>query len=187
MKNSLDNIIERFNSDFDNTVKRLFNDYYTELCRKAYRIVNNKEISEDIVQDVFFKLWDKRNKIVITKSLGTYLNRMVFNESISFLRKNKSFLEFSDEIEQTATNTESDNKIEHDELKSIINSAINELPARCKTIFLLSRIDELTYKQIAEQLEISVKTVENQMGKALKILRKTLRYDYLLFLIYFSL
>jgi len=185
MQNNFDNIVERFNSDFDKTVEHLFNDYYTELCRKAYHIVNNKEISEDIVQDVFLKLWDKRNKIVITTSLGAYLNRMVFNESISFLRKNKSFLEFFDEIEQTETNHKPDDKIEEKELKTIINSAINGLPPRCKTIFLLSRTEELTYKQIAEQLDVSIKTVENQMGKALKLLRKTLKYDYVLFMLHF--
>ena len=186
MENNSNNISKLFNLDFDKTVDSLFNNHYTELCRKAYRIVNNKEISEDIVQDVFFKLWDKKEKIDIKTSLKAYLNRMVFNESISFLRKNKETFEFSDVIEQTETNPEPENKIEQEELKSIINSAINELPPRCKTIFLLSRIEALTYKQIAEQLEISVKTVENQMGKALKTLRKTLKYDYLLFVIYFS-
>ena len=187
MKNNLNNIAKLFNTDFDKTVESLFNDYYTILCRKAYRIVNNKEISEDIVQDVFFKLWDRRNKIVITNSLEAYLNRMVFNESISFLRRNKNLLEFSDEIEQSGTNHGPINTIEQKELNTIINDAINKLPPRCKTIFLLSRFEDLTYKQIAEQLNISVKTVENQMGKALKVLRKTLKYDYLLFAIYFSI
>jgi len=187
MKDNSNDIAELFNSDFNKTVEYLFNNYYTTLCRNAYRIVNNKEISEDIVQDVFFKLWDKRDKIVINTSLEAYLNRMVFNESISFLRKNKNFLEFSDEIEQSRTNHEPNNTIEQKELNTIINDAINKLPPRCKTIFLLSRIEGLTYKQIAEQLNISVKTVENQMGKALKFLRKTLKYDYLLFAIYFSI
>ena len=116
MKNNSNNISELFNSDFDKTVDSLFNNYYTELCRKAYRIVNNKEISEDIVQDVFFKIWDKKEKIDIKTSLKAYLNRMVFNESISFLRKKKEAFEFSDEIEQAETNTESENKIEQEEL-----------------------------------------------------------------------
>ncbi len=186
MKKISDNINHLFNSDFNETVDSLFNNYYNELCRKAYRIVNNKEISEDIVQDVFFKLWDKKDKIDIKTSLKAYLNRMVFNESISFLRKNKDFFEFSDEFEQTDINNNTDNEIEQQEIESILNSAINELPPRCKTIFLLSRIEELTYKQIAKQLEISVKTVENQMGKALKKLRKRIKYDFLLFAIYFS-
>ncbi len=181
-----DNILELFNSNFNNTVENLFNNHYTELCRKAYRIVNNKDLSEDLVQDVFFKLWEKRNQIVINTSLKAYLNRMVFNESISFLRKNKDLLEFSDEIEQKEINEVSAGSLEQKELQVILNSAINTLSPRCKTIFLLSRIEELTYKQIAEQLEISVKTVENQMGKALKTLRKILKYNYILFALYFS-
>ncbi len=79
-----------------------------------------------------------------------------------------------------------DSKINQEETKAIFNKAINKLPPACKTIFLLSRIDELTYRQIAENLDISIKTVENQMGKALKILRQTIQYDFILFALYFS-
>ncbi|MCD4832215.1 MAG: RNA polymerase sigma-70 factor [Bacteroidales bacterium] len=187
MKNSSANVHELFDDDFDKAINQLFNKYYGDLCRKAFRIINNKVISEDIVQDVFFKLWENRKKIQIQTSLKAYLNRMVFNESISYLRKNKELIDFSDEIEIEDVNTNiADKQIEQKELRNIIDSAINKLPPACKTIFLLSRINELSYKQIAEKLDISIKTVENQMGKALRILRQSIKYDFVLFAIYFS-
>ena len=187
MKNSSNNIHQLFDNNFDDNVDQLFNEYYGDLCRKAFRILNNKVISEDIVQDVFLKLWENRKKIHIQTSLKAYLSRMVFNESISYLRKNKELIDFSDNIEiEDIHSNFTDEKIDQNELKGIIDNAINKLPPACKTIFLLSRFDKLTYKQIAEKLDISIKTVENQMGKALKILRKTIRYDFVLFALYFS-
>ncbi len=186
MVNTIANINEFFDDNFDKAVDQLFNDYYRDLCHKAFRILNNKEIAEDIVQDVFFKLWESRKKINIKISLKAYLNRMVFNESISYLRKNKALIDFSDELEVEDTSAIPDELIEQKDLKKIIDSAINKLPPACKTIFLLSRIDELSYKQISEKLDISIKTVENQMGKALKILRQSIKYDFVLFAIYFS-
>jgi len=181
-----EDIVDLFNGDFDKRVGDLFHAHYASLCRKAYRIVNNKQIAEDIVQDVFFKLWERRKEINIRTSLAAYLKRMAFNESISFLRKNKDLLEFSDEIELIENVDEAEKEIDKKELKVIINSAIEKLPPKCKTIFLLSRIEELTYKQIAEQLDISLKTVENHMGKALKILRGSIKNHYFLYLVYFS-
>lgn len=187
MKNSSVNVHDLFDDDFDKAINQLFNEYYGDLCRKAFRIINNKVSSEDIVQDVFFKLWENRKKIQIQTSLKAYLNRMVFNESISYLRKNKELINFSDNIEIEDVNTNiADKRVEHKELRKIIDSAINKLPPACKTIFLLSRIDELSYKQIAEKLDISIKTVENQMGKALRILRQSIKYDFVLLAIYFS-
>jgi RNA polymerase sigma-70 factor, ECF subfamily len=179
-------IIGLFNSDFEKAVSLLFNNYYTELCRKAYCIVNDQDIAEDIVQDVFFKLWEKKSKIQIDTSLSAYLKRMVFNESISFLRKNKEFLEFSDDINQNQISDNPDYNLTQQELHAIISEAIEKLPPKCKTIFLLSRIEKLSYKEIADHLNLSVKTIENQMGKALKILRHSLKNYYLLFLVYFS-
>lgn len=187
MNNGSQNLQDLFNNNFEEAVDQLFNKYYGDLCRKAFSILNNKVISEDIVQDVFFKLWKNRKKIHIQTSIKAYLNRMVFNESISYLRKNKELIDFSDEfvVEDVDSNF-ADNKINQKELKSIIDNAINKLPPACKTIFLLSRIDELTYKQIAEKLDLSIKTVENQMGKALRVLRQSIKYDFVLFAIYFS-
>jgi RNA polymerase sigma-19 factor, ECF subfamily len=187
MKNSSGNLHEFFDNNFDKAVDQLFKDYYGDLCRKAYRILNNKVISEDIVQEVFFKLWENRKKIYIQTSLKAYLNRMVFNESISYLRKNKELIDFSYDADiEDVHSVIPDEKMEQKELKNIIDNAINKLPPACKAIFLLSRIDELSYKQIAEKLEISIKTVENQMGKALKIIRHSIRYDFVLFAIFFT-
>lgn len=186
MKNKPEDIIELFNSDYEKAVNLLFNNYYADLCKKAYRIVNDKDVAEDIVQDVFFKLWEKKLKIQIDTSLSAYLKRMVFNESISFLRKNKELLEFSDEINQNQFSDEPDYRLNQQELQAVIKEAIKKLPPKCKTVFLLSRMEELSYKEIAEHLGLSVKTVENQMGKALKLLRHSLKDYYLLFLVYFS-
>ncbi len=187
MLNPARNIKQYFNENFEDSVNKLFNDYYVDLCKKAFRIINNKVISEDIVQEVFFKLWMNKDKIIIKTSLKAYLHRMVFNESISYLRKNKEIFSFLEDIEiEDIDENNAEKLMENKDIKKNIDNAINKLPPACKTIFLLSRIDELSYKQIAEKLDLSVKTVENQMGKALKILRQTITYDFAFFIIYFS-
>lgn len=177
-------ILQLLRSDDPETVKKLFYQYYPFLCQNIYRIVKDKAIAEDLAQDTFFKFWDKRNELKIEISVKAYLRRMAINEALYYLRKNKKFqkeevsiLEF---VETTNTVEE---QILHQELSDKIMAAINLLPPRCQEIFKLSRFEELTYKQIATRLEISIKTVENQMGKALKVLRASLKQYLSIFIL----
>ena len=141
-------------------------------------MVRQSDIAEDLAQDVFVRLWEKRESLNITSSIGAYLRRMAINEGISHLRKNKkvSFEEF-DKSQHADVVMSAEDAYLGQELKHKIQSAIDTLPPRCRIIFQLSRHEELTYKEIAQKLDISVKTVENQMGKALKILRELLKND----------
>lgn len=142
-----------------------------------YRIVRDQATVEDLAQNVFIRFWEKRHQINITSSVGAYLNRMGVNEALAYLRKNKRY-----SIEELTPQTRSGDTVDsseqtylHTELQEQIKTAIETLPPRCRLVFQLSRYEELTYKEIAEKLEISVKTVENQMGKALRVLREELK------------
>jgi len=175
-KENLTEVLHRLQSDDQSVLKSLFQEHYKSVCRSVYRLVKDKAAVEDIAQVVFIKLWEKRKTIKITSSVGAYLHRMGTNEAISYLRRQKHF-ESEDVIEYSVPNqiyTAEDDMLQN-ELQQNITNAINSLPPKCRAIFQLSRFEDLSYKEIAAKLDISVKTVENQMGKALKVLRGKLK------------
>ena len=181
-------ILALFRSDDPATVKKLFYQYYPFLCQNIYRIVKDKAVAEDLAQDTFFKFWNKRNELNIKTSIKAYLRRMAINEGLYYLRKNKKFKK--EEVSVLAF-VPADNDVEeqilHQELSAEISAAIEELPPRCREVFKLSRFEELSYKEIAARLGISVKTVENQMGKALKVLRVALKQYLPSLLLFFGI
>ncbi len=150
----------------------LFKKYYEQLCLSGYRYIRDKQKVEDIVQELFYELWKKRANINITSSLNSYLKTAVRNRSFNFIKSQR--IDFAEE-EELKSFTSGENTTQEDmettELETYINSVIDSLPEKCRMVFVLSRIDELSYKEIAEKLQISTKTVENQISKALKILR----------------
>ncbi len=152
----------------------LFRQMYTPLCRKVFRILKDQEASEDLVQDVFVRLWEKRSEINIQIGIQPYLYRAVANAAFNYLKKDRSLEEFDSDIHESTDHMDSQLQLESQETAQRIHSVIDALPPGCKTIFVLSREDGLSYKEIAETLNISIKTVENQMSKALKILREKL-------------
>ena len=155
----------------------LFRSYYPRLCRFAMRMTGSKHAAEELVQDLFVKLWVKRHDLKPEGSLRSYLYRAIRNQAINYL-KQKSRID-SPTVEPDDLRSESPNPIEElyaRELRTTIEEAIHLLPPRCRLIFLLHRFDGLTYSEIAEILNISVKTVETQMGRALKALRSLLAH-----------
>ena len=132
--------------------------------------------AKEIVQDVFINLWNKRETISSEKSVKSYLFTSVKNRCFNFIRDNKKFRSnvLDIDIADYEVTFENDSFSEP-ELQTKINNAINKLPEKCRQVFKLSRIEELKYKEIADKLSISVKTVEAQMSKALKVLRKELK------------
>jgi len=154
-----------------------FKTHYAALCRSSFRIVNDRDAAEDIVQEVFLKLWNNRDNINITQSAKAYLFRSVINESLNYIKKYNRVISVEDlpNAEHIAADNQPDDSGNMKELSVNLNDAINTLAPKCKEVFLLSRYSDMSYKTIAEHLGISIKTVENQMGKALKILRKQLR------------
>jgi RNA polymerase sigma-70 factor (ECF subfamily) len=155
---------------------RLFDGYYSALCFFAAKYLNDIDLSRSLVQQVFVDLWVKREKIDVTSSVKSYLYRSVKNRCIDHLRKEKNTTGISESVENINKMPFRD-LVEEAELKDRLNTAINQLPEKCREIFLLCRFEGLKYAEIAQKLNISVKTVEMQMGIALKKLRKSLS-DY---------
>ena len=172
-------LLERLKKDDRSALKELFKEYYKSVCASIYRLVKDKSIVEDLAQEVFLRFWNKRHTINVQQSIGAYLRRMAVNEALGFLRSRK--ITESDENIQLESQ-DKDANIEalvlHSELEDQIKQAIQNLPPRCKIVFILSRFEDLTYQEIANRMEISIKTVENQMGRALRLLRSQLK-DYI--------
>lgn len=172
----LDDILTRLRANDKSVLKELFQAYYPSVCKTIHRFIRDKNLVEDLAQEVFLRFWQKRQKLNITSSVKAYLHRMAVNEALAYLRKNKRYQEeeFTPAI-ASGEEAGAEEQYLYSELEDHIKAAINSLPPKCRTVFQLSRFEELTYKEIAEKMDISVKTVENQMGKALKVLRKKLQ------------
>jgi RNA polymerase sigma-70 factor (ECF subfamily) len=157
-----------------------FKNFYQPLCNYAFTFLQDKEESEEIVQTTFLSVWEKRKNLSIHTSIKAYLYAMVRNACLNAIKHAKIKQKYVGEemaladqgyesVAQTVTSQE---------LEVNIQLAIEKLPEQCRLVFKLSRFEELKYQEIADQLSISVKTVENHMGKALKIMREHLK-DYL--------
>jgi len=157
----------------ENTFEKLYDEYYSSLCFFANKYLQDLDLSRSLVQELFVNLWLKREKIVVRDSIKPYLYKAVRNKSIDYLRESKKSVRLSD-ISESRLNSPFEDKLEEAELNNRINQSINELPEKCREIFLLCRFEGLKYNQIADKLNISVKTVEMQMGIALKKLRSKL-------------
>lgn len=158
----------------------LFKKYYAQLVRFAKEILQNKDQAEDMVQEVFVKIWDKRERINIHTQIKSYLFVAVKNHCFNQLKVNerKYWMDETMEDDIRISTPDASAVIDAKQLDQKIKAAIEALPPKCGLIFKMSRFEEKSYKEIAEALELSVKTVENQMGKALSLLRSSLS-DYL--------
>lgn len=164
----------------ENAFEAIFKGYYVRLCNFAYSFLEDKDEAEEVVQSTFLTIWEKHDSLEIQVSLKSYLYRSVHNSCLNKIKHSKV-----KQVHQESTKSKeevfSDDASEHiisKELEHQIEIAINALPPKCAMVFRLSRFENLSYAEIADQLGISVKTVENQMIKALKILREELK-DYL--------
>ena len=168
-------------------LKFLFDKYYTDLCKLSFKYVGRTDIAEDLVQDVFINIWNKRHTLQYTGNIKPCLITSVINTSINY---SKSKFARQIMVEECAVQNNSGTNNPHDEvlhqeLGQLLKIAIEQLPDRCRTIFSLSRFSGLSNKEIAEQLNISVKTVEAQMTIALKRIQQCLqKYGYF-FLLFF--
>jgi len=159
-------------TDDERGLELIFNKYYKYLVVTAYNYLKDDEAAKDLVQDVFFRFWEKRSTISIDTSLKAFLRRSVVNKSIDEIRKKR--IRWDEEITDANAPVERSNiqrVLETSELQSIIDKAIDSLPERCRVDFSLSRLEQKSHKEIAEALGISTKTIENQITKALKVIR----------------
>ena len=162
----------------------MFRTHYQPLCQYAYTFVQDKDEAEEIVQSTFLSVWEKRTTLEIHTAIKPYLYAMVRNACLNVIKHEK--IKQKHAGEEIALGQRSHEPVTQSvltsELEGKIYEAMEKLPEQCRLVFKLSRFEELKYAEIANQLEISVKTVENQMGKALRIMREQLR-DYLPLLI----
>lgn len=166
-------VIDLLRQGSEKVFERIFKDHFKSLHAYAYTFLKDDEQAEEVVQNVFCRIWEKRENLKTDGSLKAYLYRAVHNESLNYLKHQKvkaSFqVYYADQMEQSEDH--SAKKIMANELERHIQKAMNELPQQCRTIFQLSRFEQLKYQQIADQMGLSIKTIENQMGKALKLMR----------------
>jgi RNA polymerase sigma-70 factor, ECF subfamily len=162
----------------------LFKTYYQPLCNYAYTFVQDKDEAEEIVQTTFLAVWEKKEVLEIRTTIKPYLYAMVRNACLNVIKHEKIKQQHAEvELAMGERSVESVARtVMASELEKRIHQAMEALPAQCRLVFKLSRFEELKYAEIADQLSISIKTVENHMGKALKIMREQLR-DYLPLLI----
>ncbi len=166
----------------------IYLEHYPALNRYAYTLVKDGDIAEDMVHNVFLKFLENHTDLAALAQLKAYLYRSIYNECMNYLKHQNVKLSYVQEarpVDETHMET-GGNSVQHKELKQAITNALNDLPEQCRTVFQLSRFEELRYKEIALQLGISVNTVEKHMVKALKRLRIQLE-DYLPLLVFYLL
>lgn len=180
-----DQLAARIKLGDEQAFELLFRKYYVRLCAFANKFLNNPEEAQEIVQDVFTKIWEGRNEIDPEDSLKSYLFKIAQNLSINKLRRKKVESRYT-EIYKLVYIEQQEFSVHESllamELEENIANSIGKLPPECRKVFELSRIEGLKYKEIADTLHISVKTVEAQMSKALRSLRIELS-DYLTLLL----
>ncbi|MGZ3900627.1 MAG: RNA polymerase sigma-70 factor [Bacteroidia bacterium] len=155
--------------------EKIFKTQFPVLCDVAFKIIKNKKAAEDIVQDVFLKLWQSKHKLGVMGNHNGYLYRCTINASIDFLKNNKRVIPFDNSCQNLCDTSNGEKRMLEKELETCIEKAMSGLPPKCRAIFVLSRHEGMKYREIAGHLQISVKTVENQMGIALSRLREELR------------
>lgn len=168
----------------DAAFEQLFKTHYKALHVYVNTMIRDEEMAEEIVQNRFMKFWEKRELLDIQTSVKAYLYKCVHNDTLNFLKHEKVKIRHQNfTMHSTAESEPASHRVELNELASKIHVAMADLPEQCRLIFHMSRFEELKYREIADQLGLSVKTVETQMGKALRILRLKL-VDFLVLLLW---
>ena len=164
------------NDGHENAFEFIFKEYYESLCNYLTHFIKREDVIEQLVQDVFINIWENRKNFSPKGNIKSYLFRAVKNQTINYLKHETVKQKSNEELKLLYYSTEEniEKQFEKEELLKLIEEGINLLPEKCREIFLLVKFSGLTYKETAVILNISHKTVENQMGKALKSLREFL-------------
>lgn len=167
------------------TFERYYKEYYKSFFVMACKYLKNPTLAEEIINDVFMKIWEDGEKITIDMSLKSYIYKAIINRSINALNKNKREYQNQTDVSLIPDESYELRQIEENELKIKLYAAIDQLPDQCKKVFEMSRFDELKQQEIADKLGISIKTVKNHITIALKQISKSVeRYLLLLILIF---
>ena len=158
--------------------KYVFDTYFTALCRFMYLYLGDTQEAEDIASDIFASVWENRKKLEIRLTFKAYLFQAAKNRCLNAMRDRKATVSLDDINGQDTPQVSITDSLETEELNNLIQEAILSLPEKCREVFLQSRTKNLTNQEIAESMDISVKTVEAQITKALKQIRKFLGTQY---------
>lgn len=160
----------------DQTFETLFRQHNFQLCNLAYNLLRDRDAAKDVVQEVFLKLWKNKETVVMGDQIKHYLFRATVHTAMNHLRSLKKIVRMDDDDALLNVAAASDrHEVGFKELELRVREAIDRLPTKCRTIYILSRHEGLKYQEIADTLNLSVKTVENQMGIALEKLRGDLK------------
>jgi len=169
-------LIRRIRQGDAGQFESLFRSSYVSLVRYAKTLIKDQDTAEEIVQDLFFRLWQDREKLNIESSLNGYLFRSVHNKCLHYVEHKRVVERHADEMShrQSESQENPSDILHYKELQERVARILERLPERCGKIFFMNRFEGLKYTEIAEKLSVSVKTVEANMGKALKEFRKEL-------------
>ncbi|TWR26748.1 RNA polymerase sigma-70 factor [Mucilaginibacter achroorhodeus] len=182
MQKDQDSLYDRLRSGDHKAFESLFKSHYRLMTLFANKMLNDMEIARDITDDAFTTLWEKRSELNVTGSLISYMYKMIQNRCLNHFKHQETKNLFLDYLQRhNLLNLQAENfeRAYHDkEIGERIRSAVNELPTQCKMVFCMSRYEHFKYREIAEQLNISEKTVERHMTLAFAKLRQALKNDY---------
>jgi RNA polymerase sigma-70 factor (ECF subfamily) len=178
-----EHIVEQLKNGKHGAYEAVFKSWYEPLCSYACSMLRDMDEAEEVVQKMFCMLWDKRAELDVQQSLQSYLYKTVHNRCLNHIRHGavhdrykSEFMHLNEEAHDSANA-----RVEYGELQQVLSRAVAQLPEQPRKVFELSRAKNLSYQEIAEQLQLSRNTVENHMGKALRLLRESLK-DYLPFI-----
>ena len=172
MSNTTDErLIEAIRRNDYVSYNKLFERYYGRLCQYVYSLLMDKSDTEDIVQELFLNIWKNRERIEIKENVGGYLYKMAKHLALNHLRSKVYFNNLSETQDQLSYE---DDRVESEEFRIALYSCNDHLPGRCKEVLLLHRIKGLKQKEISEKLDVSIKTIKNQIWISLQKLRRCL-------------
>ena len=182
-------LIENLKKGEEDAFAHLMDTYYNKLCVYAGNLTKDHYAAQDIVQNVFLKIWEKRHKLKADYVISNFLYRAVYNEFIDQYRKNKLLTPLEEQhIKHLNIILQENNALEISRLIALVKQEVQHLPPKCKSVFVMGKLEGLTYEEIAEHQNVTVRTVEMHMCKAFEIIRKKLgdKIGAILFLLFGS-
>lgn len=166
-------LINRLRNGDESALTELYNKFWQSLFVSSYNVLKDKELCEDIIQDIFMNIWHNREKLEINISLKGYMYACARYQVFNQFKKNKDkiHVELFEDLDKRFQYSTPETQLMHEELLEQINSIVQALPEKCQLVYKLSREEQLSHKEIAERLDISTKTVENHITKALHVIR----------------
>jgi RNA polymerase sigma-70 factor (family 1) len=190
MKDSDKVLFDKIKDSDKKSFELLFREYYERLCHYANAMLHDMPNAEDEVQLMFTKLWDKRHSLYIETTVKSYLYQSVKNGCLNRIKQlqvhHHHQAQYTSQYKDKTSSSNAQNTTMTNEVNDLLYKAIEEMPSQCKVIFEMSRMEGLKHQEIADKLGLNIKTIENQIGRALKIVKVHLR-DYLTLFFFFLL